>query len=296
MRMTNNILINNLKRNLTYNMQRLSKLDGMLATGKRINKPSDDPTGVVETLRLSSRINETSQYHQNAADAKSWLEATDSALGSLNGILNRFYELTIEGVNGTLEHEDRAAVVAELRQLKEEAITIANTTFGDRYVFGGKNTTEPPYKNGAWNTNLSNAKLNYEIGVGIVIPVNITAEEVFQANVLGNDLFQNLDKIITDMETDNVTELSDVDLDILKKNTDIVLAARAQIGARVNRLEMAQNRLTELEINLTGLQSEVEGIDPAKVILDMKNQENVYRSALSVGARVIQPTLIDFLR
>jgi len=295
MRMTNNILVNNLKSNISKNMYRMSKLDNMLSTGRRINKPSDDPTGIVDSLRLSSRLRETAIYQQNTSDAKSWLESTDSSLGSLNGILNRIYELSVKSANGTLSHEDRATIKAEVSQLQNEVITIANATHGDRYLFGGKNTTEAPYLNGAWNPNLSNAEIKYEIGVGITVPVNVTAEDVFQAGT-PQDLLGTIQQIIDDIAADDTTRLGGIDLDNLKQNIDTVLGARAQIGARVNRLEMSQERLTELTINLTSLKEDVEGIDPAKVILDMKNQENVYQAALAVGARAIQPTLMDFLR
>lgn len=296
MRMTNNILVNNLKRNISNNMYQMSKLDNMLSTGRRINKPSDDPTGIVDTLRLSSRLKETTQYQENVADAKGWLESTDSTLNSLNSVLNRIYELTVKSSNGPLAHEDRATIAEEVKQLKEEVVTITNTTYGDRYLFGGKNTTEAPYQAGNWITPLDNSKINYEIGVGITVPVNVTAEEVFQANIPGADLMQNLDTLISHIEADNTSALGTTDLENLMSNIDTVLSARAQIGARVNRLEMSAERLGELEINLTSLKSDVEGIDPAKVILDMKNQENVYQAALAVGARVIQPTLVDFMR
>jgi len=295
MRMTNNIMVNNLKRNISRNMYQMSKLDNMLSTGKRINKPSDDPTGIVDSLRLSSRLKETAQYQENVADAKSWLESTDSSLGSLNSVLNRIYELSVKSANGTLSHEDRATINEEVTQLKNEVITIANASHGDRYLFGGKNTTKEPYLNGAWDPDLSNAELKYEIGVGITVPVNVTAEAVFQVGT-PQDLLGTIQQIIDHLDADDTTSLGGTDLDNLKQNIDTVLSARSQIGARVNRLEMSADRLTELNINLTSLKEDVEGIDPAKVILDMKNQENVYQAALAVGARIIQPTLVDFMR
>ena len=79
MRMTNGILVNTVKRNISRNLYQLGKYDNQLATYKRINKPSDDPVGLVDVLRLSSRLQENAQFQANAADARSWLESTDSA-------------------------------------------------------------------------------------------------------------------------------------------------------------------------------------------------------------------------
>lgn len=295
MRVTGNMLVNNLKRNISRNLTNLGKLDNMLSTGRRINKPSDDPTGIVNSLRLSSRLKEGSQYQGNVADARSWLESSDDALGSLNNMLNRIYEITVKGANGTLSHEDRATISAEIKQLYTEIGNIANATHGDRYLFGGKNTTNAPWDGTAWITPLSGSEIHYEIGAGITVPVNITALEVFQAGT-GQDLMQTIQDIISHLDSDDIASLGGSDLERLQQNIDTVLASRAQIGARVNRLDMAEDRLIELEINMTSLKENVEGIDPARVILDMKNQENVYMAALAVGARVIQPTLVDFIR
>lgn len=293
MRITNNVLVNNLKRNLSRNLWQMDKLDTMLSTGKRINKPSDDPGGIVETLRFSTRIKENQQFQENVADAKSWLESTDSTLNSLNSILSRTYELTVRSANGSLSHEDRAAISAEVEQLINEVINIANTTYGDRYVFGGTNTLQETYTGGVWNHNAT--MIEYEVGPGIKIPVNVTADEAFQANS-PEDLIGTLNTVLAHMNSDDTASLTGTDLGALQQNIDNVLASRAQIGARVNRLEMAADRLLEQEINFTNLQAEVEGIDPAKVILDMKNQENVYQAALAVGSRVIMPTLVDYIR
>lgn len=293
MRITNNVLVNNLKRNISRNMRQLDKLDIMLATGSRINRPSDDPTGIVETLRFSSRINENRKFQDNVADAKSWLENTDSALNSMDIILNRIYELTVRSSNDSLSHEDRGAIAEEVEQLIDEAVNVVNSTYGDRYIFGGTNTLQKTYEAGTWNHN--DIIIEYEIGPGIKVPVNLTADEAFQANS-PQDLLGTLQTVLNHMKSDDTAALGSTDLEALSQNIDNVLAARAQVGARVNRLDMAMDRLLEQEINFSALQSDVEGIDPAKVILDMKSQENVYRSALAVGARIIMPTLVDYIR
>lgn len=299
MRMTNSILVNNVKRNISRNIYQLSKLDNMLATGKRINKPSDDPIGIVDSLRLSSRLQENAQFQGNVSDAHSWLESSDSALGSVNSILERVYELVVQTVNGTLEPEDRQKTMLEVRELRGELINIANTTYGDRYIFGGKDTKVKPYDpdTEAWNINLFSGQhgIVYEVGAGVTVPVNILAQEAFGAGT-ADDLIANMQTLIDDMSANDVDALRTTGLTQLQQNMETVLACRAQIGARINRLEMTADRLQELEINFTNLKSKVEDVDVAKVILDLKNQENVYRTSLAVGARIIPPTLMDFLR
>lgn len=303
MRMTNNILVNNVKRNISRNIYQLSKYDNMLATGKRINKPSDDPVGLVDSLRLSSRLQENAQFQANVKDAQSWLESSDSALGNVNKIIERVYELTMQTVNGTLEPEDRQKTMLEVRELRGELINLANSTYGDRYIFGGKDTKTLVYDEtayaltGGWNPELfsGNHNIVYEVGAGVTVPVNMQAQGAFGAGT-ANDIIANMQTLIDDMNADNVDAMKSTGITQLQQNIETVLASRAQIGARINRLEMSTDRLQELEINFTKLLSEVEDVDVAKTILDLKNQENVYRTSLAVGARIIPPTLMDFLR
>lgn len=296
MRITNNVLVNNLRRNLYTNLHNMEKYQMQLATGRRINKPSDDPTGLVDSMRIRTRLNENVQYQANIDDATAWLNTTDEALGSLTNIMNRVYELTVASANGTNTPEDREIHAMEVKQLIEEAKNIANTSFGDKHLFGGNNTTEKPFdkETGQWNAN--DKPLIYEIGAGIEFTINTTAKEVFQYDDPDKDLLKTLQGVYDHMANDAGKELAEQDILKLKENMDQVLASRAKIGARVNRLEMTSNRMKDQEINYTKLQAEVEGADPAEVIMQLKTQENVYRSALSVGARIIQPTLMDFLR
>lgn len=290
MRITNSVLVNNLKNNLSRNIRTLERMQNQLTKGRRINKPSEDPTGMVESLRLASRLRENAQFQDNVQDALGWLNTTDDALGSLTSALQRVYELTIQGANAPLDTDERLAICAEVKQIREEIGVIANTTHGDRYIFGGTNTTEKPYVEGAWQHNATS--IQYEIGVGVEIPINLTAEEVF----VEPGVFETLQNIVDHLETNDAQALSEDDIGTIQAVIDEVLASRAKVGASVNRLEMTKERLEEQEINFSNLQAEVDGVDPAWVIMQLKEQESVYRASLAVGARVIMPTLVDFIR
>ena len=289
MRITNSVLVNNLRNNLSRNIRTMEKIQTQLITGRRINKPSEDPTGLVESLRLSTRLRENSMFQQNVEDAKSWLTTTDEALGSLTTALQRVYELTVEGANGTFDTEEREAICAEVKEIINEIGVIANTTHGDRFVFGGTNTTQKPYDEGTWQHNTKT--IYYEIGVGVEIPINLTAQEVF----VDSGVFTSLQNIVTQLENNDTQSLSADAIGPIQDSIDQVLACRSKVGASVNRLEMTKARLEEQEINFSNLQAEVDGADPAWVIMQLKEQENVYRASLAVGARVIMPTLVDFL-
>lgn len=290
MRITNNVLVNNLKNNLSRNIFNMEKIQNQLATGKRISRPSQDPTGIVESMRLASRLKENKAFQDNAREAKSWLSTTDEALDSLTVALRRAYELTVQGANGVLAPEDREAIKAEIQQLVEEVGVIANTIHNDRYIFGGTNTKNMPYNDGTWQHNQQS--IMYEVGIGITIPINLSAEEVFvQADLIGT-----LQNVAAHLETGDTESLRNTDLNALQQGIDQVLACRAKTGASINRLEMTIARLEEQEVNYSSLQAEVDGVDAAQLIMELKNAENIYQASLSVGARIIMPTLVDYLR
>ncbi len=291
MRVTGNMLVNNLKQDLSYNLRRLQKIEKQITNGKKINKPSDDPIGLVDCIRLTSRLEENRLYQGNVKDAKSLLSTTDEALGTLGNALNSVYELTIQGANSTLSEEDLLTIKDEVDQIIEEVKVIANTTFGDKYIFGGTNTTQPPYDGTTpWNDNVD--PINYEISRGIVIPVNITAQEVFKEK----GLLESLQNISQHLADGDVTSLGGSDLADLQENIEQVLTCRSQTGARVNRLDLTMTRLEEQEINFETLLSDVQGVDIAEAAVKLQVQQDVYNSALAVGARIIQPSLIDYLK
>lgn len=109
----------------------------------------------------------------------------------------------------------------------------------------------------------------------------------------GNNVFDLLKKIVADLNDGKPvnTELGNIDQQI-----DKLLAERATLGARTNRIELIKGRLENEEISVTSLMSQNEDADVAQVITNLKMQENVHRAALGAGSRIIQPTLLDFLR
>ena len=132
--------------------------------------------------------------------------------------------------------------------------------------------------------------LRYEIGPGITVLISIHGDEAIKPAI------DALIKLREDLESSNVDALGGEDLELIDKALDLVLRWRAEAGARVNRLELVQRRLEHSEINTHSLLSRVEDVDVAEAIMNLKMEENVYRLALAAGARIIQPSLLDFLR
>ncbi len=294
MRVTNFMMTHNIRYNLNENMRRLDKIQTWLSTTQKINRPSDNPTGIVNTLRYTSTIIESEEYLQKISEARNFLNSTDSALDNVTDILHRAKDLTLQGINGTSSEAAREAIAAEIRQLQDQIGVIANTTYGSKHIFGGTNVTEAPLQDGDWVGN--DLPMNLEIGAGTVVQVNsVIGELFFNPDADNPGIYQLLEKVAMDLENDDLTEMNR-DLGLLENKLDGVVKERAIIGAKVNRLDLQENRLESTSINYEELLSKNQDADMAEVIMELKMQENVYRASLSAGARIIMPSLVDFLR
>jgi flagellar hook-associated protein 3 FlgL len=278
-------------RDLNNNLRSLAKYQHQLASGKRVSRPSDDPVAIVHSLRLRSDLGDIEQFAKNVDHALSWLNLTDTALSQAGDILQRARELAVYGANGTLPQESRNALAEEVRQLFDQLVQVGNTTYAGQYIFAGTETKTAPFKPDGTFIGNAGAK-ETEIGTNQKLQYNLTGDAVFKQP----DAFQALTDLITHLETGATDQISSADIAAIDQAIDHLLAVRAEVGARVNRLEMTKSRLDDANINFTDLLAKVEDVDVAQTIMELKNQENVYRAALATGARIIQPTLVDFLR
>ncbi|MEX2459806.1 MAG: flagellar hook-associated protein FlgL [Paenibacillaceae bacterium] len=295
-RITQNMLNTQLMRNLNSNLRRMDNSQNQLATGRRINKPSDDPVGIAFGLRYRSEISANDQYESNANSAVSWMDYTDVTLNQAGSVLQRVRELTVEAANGTNSTEALQAIKSEVSQLTEQMVTIGNSEFNGKQVFNGQLTDKKPYTlETAENDATDDQNINFELGAGVKIGISITGNEVFGKAGATDNLFKVLKDIQTHLDANDTKALTN-DIGALDKRMDGLLEARADTGAKSNRIELILDRLKDIGINLQSLQSKTEDTDIAEVITNLKTDENVYNASLDVGAKLIKPSLIDFLR
>lgn len=323
MRITNGMMLNSMMRTMTRNLNRMDKLEQSLSTGKKFLTPSDDPIGVSRSLRLNTDVASMEQFKRNAEDALSWLETTEMAVNNIGDVFQRARELTVQAANETNSLGERKAISAEIKQLKEQLITIGNTTYAGSYIFSGYKTNMPLFDaNGNYYLNAAPGDTSYTIkttetidfnvGIGERIPVNFLPHKIFgnmtggtldgpvnnTTDIIPGDTTQMIavfDQLITDLDNSNTAGIKTA-IARLDNHFNNINAVRAEIGVKSNRLDLTVNRIEDDTINLKGLLSKNEDADIAEVIMNLKMQENVYKASLSGGARIIQPSLMDFLR
>lgn len=300
-RITNNMIINNFMSNFNRSQSRLNKYMEQLATGDKFSRISDEPIDAVKAMKMETTIKFNQKYVENAEEGINWLNVTDQALNDVVKTLRKLRDSAVKAANGTMTPEDREKVQQEVDQLKEHLIEVGNSRYGNSYIFNGTKTKLQPYENPAAPADLTDpasylangsvvGKLEREIGAGTTIDINVTGAEI------GFDqIFADIEGFSNSLETNNSTEIQN-SLENIDTHIESVLGARAQVGSRQNRLELTVDRLGSQEISYTDILSKTKSTDIPETIMKLKNEENVYRTALATGARIIQPTLMDFLR
>jgi len=296
MRVTNNMLINNMMRNLNFNLRRLQKVNDEMSSGKKFRMPSDNPVGVARSLKIRADLNENAQFKKNAEDALSWMETTETALMQIKEVLQRARELAVQGANGVLSPEDSQKVADEVMQLRDHLVSLGNSTYMGKHIFSGYRLDRVPVEldgGGGLSYQGDDGQILYQVGVSDILQANITAEDVLRPG--GKDLLADMESLIGSLEAGDSQAVGGLltDLDIHFEN---ILTMISETGAKTNRVELVINRLGDENLNFSGLLSKNEDVDMAEVIIRLKNEENVYMAALAGGARIIQPNLVDFLR
>jgi flagellar hook-associated protein 3 FlgL len=286
----------------------LRRMDGdvaasqrQVATGKRITRAGDDPTGSRAAVLQRGELTGTARFKQSVSEATGFVETTDKALGSLADLLSRVRELSVQGANGTATTADRTKIAAEIDQLIASAKDAANAKFGGQYVLSGTATTTPPYAPGSDAYAGDGAAVIREIGPGVTVRINQTGSTILGSGQgAGDGLLLDALRDVADHlrggTAADVQALRTTDLQALETNLDTISQARATNGALASRLEAASVRLDDLELAGTTRLSQIEDVDVAKAILDLSSRQTAYQAAMQSGASVIQRSLMDFLR
>ncbi|WP_282033773.1 flagellar hook-associated protein FlgL [Metabacillus indicus] len=293
MRVTQSMLAANSLRNLSKSYEKMGTYQDQLATGKKISRPSDDPVVAMKGMHYRTNLTEVEQYQRNISEAYQWMENSEAGIEQGTQVLQRVRELVVQASNGTNSPEDLKAIGAEIKQLKEDLVGSANTQVAGNYIFNGTETKKAPVTlnaDGTVTVLVDKSPFEVEVSKGVSLKANINSDNVFSEELF--TVVGSIEKALTSGDASGLDGL----LSDLDRKMDAMTAERAELGARYNRLELIEDRVMKQEVVSTRILSENEDADLEKVIISLTAQESLHRAALSVGARIMQPTLMDFLR
>ena len=282
--------------NLQHNLHRMSDLQAQMSSGKKINAASDDPAGTADVLKIQGDQRLLDQYSRNAADGEAWLLTVDSALTTSLASLRKARNLTVQGGSGALGETSRQALAQEVRGLRDSLLAQANTTYLGRSVFAGTvdDTAFEGQAGGYAFNGVATARVERTIASGTTVRVDSTGSAVFGSGTAS--VFQTLDDITAALNDPTTTFDPSAFLDRIDVHMDAMLTELSSNGARQNQIDSAQDVIASDQITAKTRLGAIQDVDLAQIILDIQSQEVAYKGALGATAKVLQPTLLDFLR
>jgi flagellar hook-associated protein 3 FlgL len=295
MRITDRMLTNTVRANLGANQRRMMAVQDEITSGKKVRRPSDDPSAVASIIRHRADVAANAQDQRTVSSATSRLFAADGALATITEVLHRARELTVQAGSDAMGTSHLQAISTEINELLKHAVQTGNTRFTGQYIFGGSKTTTPPFEAAgavpaAVTYNGNTAPVSYELDGAIELRVDIPGDETFRPTL---DALIQIRNAITSGDGKTAAE---VGLPALDAALDQVLLTRGTIGARMNMLEETGSRLESDATNLKGLQSRLEDVDLTDAIVRLNSARTTYEAALGAAAKALMPSLVDYLR
>lgn len=321
MRITNGNVMSTYLRDLQNNLQSMDKLNTQLNTSKQVNKISDDPFKTVKIMNVQGEINNVEKYNYNCDEITGWLDITDESLDRVGNLTSEIKTL-LTSIQGTFGPDEIKAVQTEINEKIKQVGEAMNTTYAGKYVFGGSATDQPPVrvetdptsglakiivnntdKDGNVDPNLSarlDASLKSEISDGITMDYNLTINNI--TSTTGKETGK---KSGLDILNDVVQKLNSnpVDMDEIKKlSSDLgdymndVLNNRSLIGAKTNTVSAVKDSNEENILEMKGTFSLMQDVNYADKFMELKEAQMIYNATLQVGSKLLQPTILDYLR
>lgn len=335
MRVTSFMIYNQFVRSLQRNLTHLSDSSEKLATGKKINKPSDDVVGITRSLDYKLSINLNNQYMRNIDEAISHLSFTEMKMSSVADTLTRIKELILIGVSDNTDALGRQSIANEVGQLKDHLLNLSNSKFRDRYMFSGYRTDIQSFNSTTYNYQGDEGYINVMIDKEAAIPINSTGVHIFGYTMAApeelrlNDgkyihYIPGADTMITVeiRDTDNITVLDTFNYSNVMQMTNILTSAlnsndvtrvealmkpfekafnniinhQAYAGAILNRIDNQIANNEDSTLNLKTVLSNTEDVDLAEIISTITKHETAIQALRQSSVKQLSQSLFDFLR
>ncbi|WP_278682955.1 hypothetical protein [Paraclostridium bifermentans] len=310
MRITNTSMIRNHMYDTQQGLQKVDTLNRQLDSGKLINRVSDDPHKAIKIMNLNNEIKYAEKHNQNVEEVVGWMNNTDANLEEFGTLLGDIKNSILKVGNGTYSDEEMKAIQAEMNEKIKALGETLNTTHGGRYMFGGTSVDEPPVqieeKDGVvtlkLNPNINSEDLKAEISDGINLDYNVSASEIFNKdgkNYL--DSIKDLSKLMNDIANGvDVEENKQKLLGAVKQDVDDffnhTVDTRTKFGVKVNTAEKIKDLNDENILNMKGVLSLEQDVNYVDKFIELKSAEMIYNASIQVGAKLIQPSILDYLR
>lgn len=324
MRITNASMIRSHLYDTQNNLTNMSKINQQISTGKVINTVSDDPHKAIKIMNINNEIKYTEKYNYNIDESVGWMNTTDGALDNVGNLLGEIKETILKVGNGTYSQNEMKSLNEDMNEKIKQLADTLNSTHGGKYLFGGSSVDDAPItvienpdgtvklefskdKNGQTIPNTDDLKA--DISSGINIDYNISVGEILNikdgngntVNLL--DEINNLSTLMNDIangDEQTAAKAKETLLNDTKGKIDTlfdhVVNERTSLGVRVSTAEKIKELNDEDILNIQDVLSKTQDTDVVEKFIELKSAEMIYQASIQVGAKLIQPTILDYIR
>jgi len=299
MRITEGTIASTILNNLQLGQARLEKLQQQASSGLKLSTPGDDPISAQQVLQLKGMVQDSEQYARNITTGNAWLEQSDGAMADMGNVIVRAREIAVQLANGTYSAQDRSNAAVEVNQLKNELIQLGNSQVAGKYIFGGFASDKPPFDTTSGAFIGTDDMVSMEVDRGAYVAINYPGGRLLNGGTppgsSGTDILGVLDKLATALSTNDVSGIQGA-LPVLQDAQNQILVARGDVGARMNRVQVASDKLDSMKLSLTKVISSKQDADYLQVMSDLTSQQNAFQAALAASAKTSQLSLLDYLK
>jgi flagellar hook-associated protein 3 FlgL len=296
MRATLTTTYRSLLANMTQSNTRLEELRLQAATGKKVTKPSDDPSAIRPMLNARGQIRASDRFLDTMGIAGERLDVLDTHLERIDSVMVRAKETLVYAGNGSLSDNDLKTLGDQMRLMKDELLALANSSVDGKYLFSGYKEDVQPYPPGAPIVyDGDNGEIKLEIGPNEKVKVNLTGEEVFGDPGTGKDVWQLFDDMVTALDSGNAAGAL-AEMDNLDRAADQMSTQRSQMGNLAQRVDSAKLNMEDVRIDMQAMLSRYEDADLVETITNMTMQETAFKAALDITSRVSRLSILDYMR
>ena len=272
--------------------ERYVEIQRQIASGKKLNRLSDDPLGLSTSLSMKGLRDGLEQYKRNLNLAKGQLGLSESALTEANTLMRRAYELAVSGANGATDQSSRNAMVSELTEIQKRLVDLGNAQDGNgEYLFAGQMTDVKPFT-------VVGSTITYN-GDDLDRAVEAAPGEVLVASVQGRQLFGDAYEAIESLKLNlqgSYTAITGVDIPALQASLETINVTRGQVGARLRSAEQWMADHDRRGDEFTQSISEIEDVDITEAVVQYQMAQAAYSGALQIASQGFGLSLLDFIR
>ena len=276
-----------------------NKLTGELSSGLRVSELQDDPVAVAQSARFASAIAKDDTYVQTASSETSKMQVADTTLGEVVTQLTTALSLAVQGNDGTLNAANRASVAQQLTGIRDQVLSLANTSYQGEYLFGGSQGATQPF---TLDTSTTPATATYNGDTNLQY-IETPSGQKIQTNMPGSGLFGGatgafaaLNQLIADVSGGASSATLTADTDALKGSISQVSSQRSVLDTSLSMVQTTSTYFQTQVAQLTVQQSSLVAADPASVASQLSSAETQHQALLSVMSAVGKTDLFDYLQ